>query len=137
MYEKDLLTVRSRRILFVGPAKFYSSVRGRLEQKDYAVRRAGDFESVVDLLNGSKVDLVIFDLDGARNRLEVIRQVRSIPTLAKTRVLAVGRWGTGQATMALSAGANAYEPTPGDANRLADAVDRILNRRATVVGMNR
>ena len=129
--------MRSRRILFVGGANFYGSVRDRLEQKDYSVLRAGDFESVVDLLNGSKVDLVIFDLDGHRNRLEVIRQVRSIPKLAKTRVLAVGRWGTGQATMALSAGANAYEPAPIDANRLADSVDRILNRRATVVGMIR
>jgi len=40
--------------------------------------------------------------------------------------LTVAQWGTGQATIALAQGADAFEPKPVEADRLVDAIERLL-----------
>ena len=70
------------------------------------------------------------------NGVALIKRIRTAPTLNSTQVLVVGEWGTGKPTVALSAGADAFEPTGIDAMRVVDAVERLLNKRAAVVGIN-
>ena len=126
----------TRRILFIGGSTLDGKVRRGFQQKGFNVLRVNDFESAADLLLESQVDVVILNLDQTKDGPGFIRRIRSIPILKGTRVVAVARWGGGQATTALSAGADAYEPSPTDARRLTDAVERVLNRRAAVVGLN-
>lgn len=126
----------TRRILFVGGPDFDGDLRRRLEQKGLLVSAAGNLENAADLLTGSRIDLVIVDLDNNADGLDFIKRIRKMPVLAGTSVLAVGQWGTGRATLALSSGADAYEPAPLDSERLVDAIERILNKRAAAAGMN-
>ena len=129
--------VITRHILFIGGTSFDGRVCRGLEQKGYIVRRVDDCERAVDLLIGSRVDLVILDLDEVVDGAGFIGRIRRIPMFHRTRVLALGDWGSGKPTLALSAGADAYEPLPIDAKGLTEAVERILNARAAVVGLNR
>ena len=126
----------TRRILFIGGLDFDGSVRRRLGQKGFAFSTANDSARANQLLTESRFDLVVVILDETEAGLHFIEQMRSTAALRTTSVLAIGEWGTGQPTVALTAGADAYEPTPIDGERLVDAVERILNKRATVVGMN-
>ena len=123
-----------RRILVVADESFSSSLRTTLEKRGFVVAVAivGDLNQE---LPASQFDLIVVDLDAGQGA-DSIRHVRKIVRLKGTPMLALGRWGTGHASLALSAGADAYEPTPIDAVRLADAVERILNKRAAVVGMS-
>ena len=126
----------SQSILFVGGAKLDGSVRRRLEQKGFAVSVAKDSGSAFELLAASLIDLVIVELDKRENGANLIRQLREVPGTRATRLLAIAEWGTGLPTVALAAGADAYEPAPIDPERLIDAVQRVLHKRAAVVGMN-
>lgn len=126
----------SQRILFVGAATLDDYVRRRLEQKGFSVLVASDLERASDLLTGSRVDVLIVDFDQMDDGSGFIKRVRSLPALRGTSILAIAKWGTGQPMTALSAGADAYEPAPIDAERLADTVDRILNKRAAVAGVS-
>ena len=126
----------SQSILFVGGANFDGPVRRRLEQKGFSVSAIHDLEHAADLLTRSRVDAVIIDLNETAGGIGFISWMRSIPTLKSSTVLAVAEWGSGQPTVALSAGADAYEPRPINAERLVDAIERLLNKRAAVVGMN-
>ena len=123
-------------ILFVGGAKLDGSVRHRLEQNGFAVSATQDSGSAFDLLAASLIDLVIVQLDESENGTNLIKQLREAPGTKATRVLAIAEWGGGLPTVALAAGADAYEPAPIDPERLVDAVQRVLHKRAAVVGMN-
>lgn len=127
------LVKMSQTILFVGVANVDGSVRRHLEQKGFSSSATDSLERAADLLTGSRVDALIINLE-LEGGIDFIIRMRSISM--RTPVLAVGEWGTGHPTVALSAGADAYEPWPIDAGRLADALERILNKRAAVVGMN-
>ena len=126
----------TRHLLFLGGSKPDGSVRRRLEQKGFAFSTADDAARANKLLTESRFDLVVVVLDETEDGLRFIEQMRSMAALTTTSVLAIGEWGSGQPTIALTAGADAYEPAPIDGERLVDAVERILNKRATVVGMN-
>ena len=126
----------TQNILFVGGAKLDGSVRQRLEQNGFAVSSVKSSAPAIKLLTGSLVDLVILHLDEREGGTDLIRKVREVLGSKATAVLAVAEWGTGLPTVALAAGADAYEPAPIDAERLIDAVERVLHKRAAVVGMN-
>lgn len=123
-------------ILFVGGAKLDGSVRHHLEQKGFAVSAVTESAPAIKVLTDSFIDLVIVHLNEHENGTDLIRQVREVLGTKATRVLAVAEWGTGLPTVALAAGADAYEPGPIDPARLVDAVQRVLHKRAAVVGMN-
>jgi CheY-like chemotaxis protein len=123
-------------ILFVGGANLDGLVRQRLEQNGFAVSAVTESAPAIEVLTGSFIDLVIVQLDERENGMDLIRQVREVLGTKATRVLAVAEWGTGLPTVALAAGADAYEPAPIDPERLIDAVQRVLHKRAAVVGMN-
>jgi len=123
-------------ILFVGGANLDGSVRQLLEQNGFAVSSVTDSAPAIELLTDSLIDLVIVQLDDSEDGAGLIRRVREVLGTKATGVLAVARWGTGLPTVALAAGADAYEPAPLDPERLIDAVQRVLHKRAAVVGMN-
>jgi DNA-binding response OmpR family regulator len=124
-------------ILFVGGAKLDGLVRQRLEQNGFAVSAAKDSGSAIELLAASLIDLVIVQLDESENGTNLIKRLREVLGTKATGVLAIAEWGTGLPTVALAAGADAYEPAPIDPERLVDAVQRVLHKRAAVVGMNK
>jgi CheY-like chemotaxis protein len=123
-------------ILFVGGANLAGSVRQRLEQNGFAVSAVTESAPAIQVLTDSFIDLVIVQLDERDHGTDLIRQVREVLGTKATAVLAIAEWGTGLPTVALAAGADAYEPAPIDPERLMDAVQRVLHKRAAVVGMN-
>lgn len=120
-------------ILFVGGADLDGSVRQHLEQNGYAVSAVQDAGAAIELLAASLIDLVIVQLNESEHGTNLIKRLREAP---ETKVLAIAEWGTGQPTVALAAGADAYEPAPIDPDRLVEAVQRVLHKRAAAVGMN-
>ena len=126
----------TQNILFVGGANLDGSVRQRLEQNGFAVSAVTESAPAIQVLTDSFIDLVIVHLDERKNGTDLIRLVRKVLGTKTTGVLAVAEWGTGLPTVALAAGADAYEPAPIDPERLIDAVQRVLHKRAAVVGMN-
>ena len=130
------LYAMTQNILFVGGASLDGSVRQRLEQNGFAVSAVKESAPAIQVLTDSFIDLVIVHLDERGKGTDLIRQVREVVGTKATGVLAVAEWGTGLPTIALAAGADAYEPAPIDPERLIDAVQRVLHKRAAVVGMN-
>jgi hypothetical protein len=45
-------------------------------------------------------------------------------------LLVIAEWGTGQASLALAQGADAFEPWPIETDRLISAIDRMLHQHA-------
>jgi DNA-binding response OmpR family regulator len=92
-------------------------------------------------LLASPPDLLIFDILDASAAIELLQKVRSSHRLKSTPVIVIAEWGTGQATLALSQGADAFERKPIDASRLLTAVENLLRPKmvmtAKVSGLNR
>lgn len=108
------------------PSKF---TRAALEQRGFVVAFAQDFDTAHRQLHDSAFDLVIVDVARAGNGIEFVRGLRATPKLSKTFVLTIADWGTGQATLALTAGADAYEPKPVSPERLIAAIEGLLRQR--------
>lgn len=118
----------SQRILIVSDEALSDIMRGALEPRGFAVAAAPDCEGAYQQLHDTSFDLVIIDLAGASEGIEFLRSVRAMPKLSKTLILTIAEWGTGQPTVALSEGADAYEPKPISAERLIAAVERLLRQ---------
>ena len=97
-----------QRILIVSDEALDQNVRGALEERGFTVTD---------------------DIDG----IKLIKRVRATPTLKSSLILVVAEWGIGAATLALSQGADAYEPQPLGGTRLLDSVERLLSRQAVVI----
>src|SRR5947209_5756199 len=119
---------QSQRILLVSDEEADRFLPAALEQRGFEVTVTRDTEEAHHQLLRSEFDLAIIDLAEAINAVEFVRRVRATPKLNKTFLLAIAEWGTGQPTLALSQGADAYEPKPIDAPRLVAAVERLLRQ---------
>ncbi|SRR6266849_6514505 len=119
----------SKQILIVSGHAEDKFTRIALEQRGFAVTAAHDLESSYGQLGNSAFDLVIIDVARAEKGIELVKRLRATPKLSKTLVLTIADWGTGQATLALSEGADAYEPKPISSERLVAAVERLLRQR--------
>ena len=124
--------VHSQRILIVSDDVQFDFMRDAVEARGFEVMVANDHESALRRLSESSFDLVVIDLAQASRDIEFIQRLRVTPKVSKTFVLALGEWGTGQPTLALSQGADAYEPKPVNAERLVASVERLLRRRLAV-----
>ena len=71
-------------------------------------------------------DLLVLDILNADRAIDFLKSVRSSAALNQTSVLVLTAWGTGQATLALSHGADGFESKPVDATRLLNAVERLM-----------
>jgi two-component system alkaline phosphatase synthesis response regulator PhoP len=121
----------SQRILIVSDNADFP--RAALEQRGFAVTIANDCDTALEKLPGTSFDLLIVDFASARDGIELIRRVRATPQLAGILILIMAEWGTGEPTLALSAGADAYEPNEAasiDPSRLITSIERLLSRQA-------
>jgi DNA-binding response OmpR family regulator len=107
--------------------------RAALEQRGFAVTIANDCDTAFAELLGAPFDLLIVDFAPASGGIEFIKRVRATPQLTGILILIVAEWGTGEPTLALSAGADAYEPnetTSMNPSRLITSIERLLSRQA-------
>ena len=74
-------------------------------------------------------DLIVLDVLDASEGLERLKEIKTRSDLKTASVLVLAEWGTGQATLALTNGADAFEPKPIDAKRLIAAVESFLRPR--------
>lgn len=74
-------------------------------------------------------DLIVLDVLDAYEGLERLKKIGARPHLKTAPVLVLAEWGTGQATLALANGADAFEPKPIDSTRLIAAVETFLRPR--------
>jgi CheY-like chemotaxis protein len=99
-----------------------------LARQGYEVAAAADGIEGYEQALAWRPDLIITDIympaaDGAH----LLRHVRATPELATVPVIVVTGYGTGGATLALSQGADAYEPKPLDPDSLRQTVRRLLS----------
>ena len=123
---------QSQQILIVGGDAHLSFARPALERLGFAVAIAKDCDTAFETLLSSAFDLVVADSGWAENRIEFIKRIRATPQLTAILILIVAEWGTGEPTLALRAGADAYEPNearPFDPSRLVSSIERLLNRQ--------
>jgi DNA-binding response OmpR family regulator len=121
----------SQRILVISDNADFPCVA--LEQRGFAVTIANDCDTAFAKLRGTPFDLLIVDFAAARGGIEFVKRVRATPQLTGILILIVAEWGTGEPTLALSAGADAYEPneaTSIDPSRLITSIERLLSRQA-------
>jgi two-component system response regulator TctD len=123
---------QSPRILIVSHDVQYDFMRAAVEARGFEVTVAHDHESAHHRLLESRFDLVVIDIAERSRDIEFIQRLRVTPKLSKIFVLALGEWGTGQPTLALSQGADAYEPKPVNTERFIASVERMLRRRLAV-----
>ena len=122
-----------QRILIVSNEALSDSVREALEQRGFTVTVAEDSEGADGELARSLFALVIVVVAAGIEEVELIKRIRATPTLKSVLILVVAAWGAGAATLALSQGADAYEPRPLEAARLLASVERLLSRQAVVI----
>src|SRR5262249_59233929 len=87
-----------------------------------------------DQLTQSSFDVVVVEQVSTADSSEFIKAIRKVATFKAIPIIVIGEWGTGQCSLALSAGADAFEPTPIDAARLIEAIARLPKRRAAAAG---
>jgi DNA-binding NtrC family response regulator len=117
-----------QRILFVSDVTIDQSLRSALEERRFELAESDSRRDLNELTIGS-CDLLIIDVRAATQAIELLKKVRSATTLRKVLTLVIAEWGTGQPTLALSEGADAFEPAPIDAPRLVAAVEKLLRPR--------
>jgi len=120
---------KSQRILFVtdyAPDKFS---RSALEQQGFEVSFEAETTRAYTKLLETAFDLLIIDLADPQSAVNLLKEVRGTTKLARALVLTIAEWGSGQPTLALSHGADAFEPRPIDAARLVSVVEQLLRPR--------
>ena len=122
---------QSQRILIVSDNADFPSAA--LEQRGFAVASANDCDMAFAKLLEAPFDLLIVEFAPAPGGIEFIKRVRATPQLTGILILIIAEWGTGEPALALSAGADAYEPNeakPIDSSRLTISIERLLGRQA-------
>ena len=120
------------RILIVSADAQFDFMRAGVEARGFEVTVAHDHEGAYRRLLESSFDLVVIDVAQAPRDIEFIQRLRVTRKLSKIFVLALGEWGTGEPTLALSQGADGYEPKPVNTERLIAAVERMLRPELVV-----
>jgi DNA-binding response OmpR family regulator len=125
---------KSPRILIVSDSAHFNFAHPRLEQRGFSVAISKNCDAAFAELLESPFDLVVADSGAAESSVEFIKRVRATPQLAGILILVTAEWGTGEPTLALAAGADAFEPNearPINPSRLITSIERLLGREAT------
>ena len=104
--------------------------RVALEKRGFSITIAHDADNAYSQLLSSPFDLLIIDVARAQKGVEFVKRLRATATPSRILVLTIAGWGTGQATLALTAGADAFESKPVTPERLVNAVERLLRPKA-------
>jgi DNA-binding NtrC family response regulator len=127
----------AHRILFISKARVAIALRRSMNARGFAVTFEPSSQEGFDQLSRSSFDVIVLDLNSTADANEFIKQVRKVTTFKAIPVVVVGQWGTGKPLLALSAGANAFEPAPLDAGRLIDSIARLPKKRAAAAAAAR
>lgn len=102
-------------------------MRMTLARRGYEVSTAEDGLRGYDEILKARPDLIITDISmPAADGVHLVRRVRDTIELAATPILITTGFGTGNATFALTQGADAYEPKPIDPDSFLATVARLL-----------
>ena len=123
----------TKRILFVSKERLGVSLRRKINVRGFAVTFEQDAREAFDQLTRSSFDIIVIDLVSIE-ACDFIKRTRKVVTFKAIPIVVFGEWGTGQPSLALSAGADAFEPAPFDAARLIEAIARLPKRRAAAAG---
>lgn len=118
----------SQRILLVTDAA-NGGLTQSLERHGFAVSVESDCERAHARLVEAPADLLIIDLADGDAAVDLVKRVRAAARLRKVLIMSVAEWGSGQPTLLLSQGVDAFEPKPIDAGRLVSAVEGLLRPR--------
>ena len=119
-----------QRILIISDDPTSESLRRALDDGGFEVTLTDDANDGYGRILGGRFDLVLVNLDQAVCGAGLIKRIRSNGSLSQLRVMTVAEWGTGQATIALAQGVDAFEPKPVEARRLIEAIERLLSPTA-------
>ena len=115
----------ARRISFVSSAADESLIE-ELRDRGFEVATQPEDADAYDRLLASPPDLLVLDVAHVSAGIELIRKVRASAEFKKSLVLAMGEWGSGLPTLALSTGADAFERKPFDATALIATIESLL-----------
>ena len=116
----------TQKILIISDDAGREFLRPALIGHGLSVTVAEDADAGYGLLADGQFDLVVANLSDAATGVALIQRIRANAKLSQLLILTVAEWGTGQATVALAEGSDGFEPKPIDANRLAEAVEKLL-----------
>ncbi len=74
-------------------------------------------------------DLLVLDLSDTEQTIQLLKEIRASSRWNRTSVMVAAEWGSGQATLSLSNGADAFEPKPISPARLMASIDNLLRPR--------
>jgi len=121
------------RILIVCDEQRNAWMRDSLAQQRFSVTITDDADKGYEQLLESRFDLVVMCLGDSTSGLKFIKRIRANSELRRVLILAIANWGTGQPTMALTAGADGFEPGPVDHERLMTAVAKLMRPNLTMI----
>jgi DNA-binding response OmpR family regulator len=124
----------THRILVISNRRVGVSLRRSLNVRGFAVTFEQNGSAALDQLSRSSFDIVVVDLISIADAADLIKRIRRVATFKATPIVVFGEWGTGQPSVALSAGADAFEAAPIEAARLIEVISRLPNRRAVAAG---
>lgn len=120
----------TRRVLFIAQQIPDDVTRRTLENRGFTPMFANDWPGAWGQLVASDFSLVVAELGRSEDAIAFIKLLRETESTRRMPVLVLGEWGTGEPTLALSQGADAYERTPIQAERLVTSIERLLTERA-------
>ena len=120
----------TRRVLFIAQEIPDDVTRQTLENRGFEPMFANDWQDAWGQLIESELSLVVADLGTSEDAISFIKRLRKTESTRRLPVLVLGEWGTGAPTLALSQGADAFERTPIQAERLVTSIERLLTERA-------
>jgi len=119
-------------ILIVSEDTQFISTSSALRDEAFIVKFEADFETAFRELLTSIFDAVIIDLVKAKEGITFIKRIRDTPQFTELPILVAAEWGSGYGTLALSSGADAYEPMPCNVADLLASVTRLLIKERAV-----
>jgi DNA-binding response OmpR family regulator len=130
------MTARLEQILFVGRDHPDEETRRTLAARGFNLIFAYSFKSALRQLTETRYATLILSLDEDAEAVSFLRRVRETDAMKEIPVLVLGEWGSGLPSLALAADADAYEPTPVNAEPLITSIERLLIKRGLAAGAN-
>jgi DNA-binding response OmpR family regulator len=118
----------TQRIMFITDSAPSETLIAALQEHGFAVSIETRLTAATQGLL-TPPDLIVLDLLDAYEGVERWKEIKTGSDFKTAPVLVLAEWGTGQAVLGLSSGADAFEPKPIDGRRLIAAVERCLRPR--------
>ncbi len=123
-------------ILFVSRDQPDDEIRRLLESRGFQMTMLDDVTEASQSINERRLSAIILDVRIGSDAIDFIRSIRGKELPWELPVLAIGEWGTGEPSLALSAGADGFEPTPLHSERLVTSLERLLIKRGLAAGVS-